>query len=587
MTAPEPHTLLFAEGRGARFLSFTGPQRVLEARRPEEVSAVLQAIDQALLDGRFVAGYLAYEAAAAFGLRVRETAPGALPADAGGPNRPPLAWFGVYAPPASVEIALPPVAGSLPAPRVSLDAARYASAVARIQELIARGDTYQVNFTFPLETDLDHDPWRLFQGLVAVQPVPYAAYLDLGRFVLASASPELFFEREGALLRTRPMKGTAARGKDLEDDGRNVAALRASAKDRAENLMIVDMLRNDLGRVAETGSVRVPALFEVERHPTLLQMTSTVEARSPAALSVIFEALFPCASVTGAPKVRTMEIIAELELEPRGVYTGAIGWAGAGRACFSVAIRTAVADRARRLVRYSVGSGVVADSRADAEYAECLLKGRILEEQPFELLETMAFVPGEGYRRLEGHLSRLRRSAAYFGVPLEGLNEAVERALGEPAGTSARPGSACSWISSGAFASRAHPSPRPAPVPCAWAWPGTRSTSTAPGSATRPRGVLPTTWPVDPDPTATTFCCGTPAERSRRRRVWNVAVEGEGGLLVTPPVDCGLLPGVERQALLAEGRIREGVVRVADLVPGQGLVLFNSVRGLCAATFVG
>ena len=294
--------------------------------------------------------------------------------------------------------------------------------------------------------------------------------------------------------------------------------------------MIVDMLRNDLGRVAETGSVRVPALFEIERHPTLLQMTSTVEARSEAPLSEVFEALFPCASVTGAPKVRTMEIIAELELEPRGVYTGAIGWAGAGRACFSVAIRTAVADRARRRVRYGVGSGVVADSRADAEYAECLLKGRILEEQPFELLETMAFVPGEGYLRLEGHRARLRRSAAYFGVPLEGLDEAVERALGEPArrcrpdqGPPARgplwPGSR--W--------RAHPSPRPARVPCGWAWPETRSTSKAPGSATRPRGVWPTTWPGEPVPTATTSCSGTHGERSRRRRCGTWPWKGKEG----------------------------------------------------------
>jgi para-aminobenzoate synthetase/4-amino-4-deoxychorismate lyase len=585
MTAPEPQAFLFAEGRGARFLSFTRPDRILEAWRPEEVPEVLRAVDQALADGRFVAGYLAYEAAAAFGLRVREPDP--QRADASGPSHLPLAWFGVYAPPTSLEIQLPPVAGSLPAPRVSLDAVRYGRAVARIQELIARGDTYQVNFTFPLETVLGEDPWALFQRLVAVQPVPYAAYLDLGRFVLASASPELFFEREGPLLRTRPMKGTAPRGKDLEDDGRKAEELRASAKDRAENLMIVDMLRNDLGRVAETGSVRVPALFEVERHPTLLQMTSRVEARSEAALSRVFEALFPCASVTGAPKRRTMEIIAELEQEPRGIYTGAIGWAGSGRACFSVAIRTAVADRERKRVRYSVGSGVVADSRAEGEYAECLLKGRILEEGPFELLETMTFLPAEGHRRLEGHLARLRRSATYFGVPLAGLDEAVEGALAEHA---RHAGPTRVRLLVDLFgrvrlesAPLAAPGSEPLRVglardPIDLDSPWLRHKTTRRLAYDRARSSRP-----DCDEVLLWNSRGEVTEAS----VWNVAVEGVAGALVTPPVDCGLLPGVERQALLAEGRVREGIVRVADLVPGQKLVLFNSVRGLCPATFVG
>ena len=257
MTAPEPHAFLFAEGRFARFLSFTRPVRVLEARRPDEVSSVLRAVDEALLEGRFVAGYLAYEAAAAFGLRVREAPRRTCPSRGSGSTARRRPWRSTSR----------PRPAPCPRPGSAWTRPRYARAVARIQELIARGDTYQVNFTFPLETDLGEDPWRLFQRLVAVQPVPYAAYLDLGRFVLASASPELFFEREGPRLRTRPMKGTAPRGKDLEDDARKAEALRASAKDRAENLMIVDMLRNDLGRVAETGSVRVPALFEVERHP--------------------------------------------------------------------------------------------------------------------------------------------------------------------------------------------------------------------------------------------------------------------------------------------------------------------------------
>ena len=522
-----------------------------------------------------MAGYLAYEAAAAFGLRVREA-----------PDEPPLAWFGVYDPPTSVELDLPPGTGSLPAPRVSLDAAHYAGAVARIQELIARGDTYQVNFTFPLETDLGEDPWRLFQRLVAVQPVPYAAYLDLGRFVLASASPELFFEREGPLLRTRPMKGTAPRGKDLEDDARKAEALRASAKDRAENLMIVDMLRNDLGRVAETGSVRVPALFEVERHPTLLQMTSSVEARSEAPLSRIFEALFPCASVTGAPKVRTMEIIAELEQEPRGVYTGALGWAGSGRACFSVAIRTAVADRERRRVRYSVGSGVVADSRADDEYAECLLKGRILEEEAVRaagddgLRSRRGLPAARGASRAPPAQRRLLRGAL-------GLEEASSGRSRSTRGTPVRPGSACWWTSSAGFGWRARPSPRPR-APAGGIGPRShrpRQPLASPQDD-EAAGLRPS--PRAPAPTATTCCCGTRVERSPRRRVWNVAVEGREGGLVTPPAGLraparGRAGGPARRGKDARGDRARGRPRARPAARALQLRSWVSAR----ATFVG
>ena len=323
--------------------------------------------------------------------------------DAGGPVRsPPIAW------------------------RAAFDAEAHARAVRRIKDHLAAGDTYQVNFTFPLDAPFAGDPWDLFARILAVQRAPHGAFLDLGRFAVASASPELFFTRQGEGLRVRPMKGTAPRGLDLEDDARAAAALRSSAKDRAENLMIVDMLRNDLGRVAQTGSVRVPALFEIERYPTLLQMTSSVEARSRAPLSRLLGALFPCASVTGAPKVRTMEIIAELEGEPRGFYTGSLGWAGPDHCTWNVAIRTVIVDKERGLARYGVGSGIVADSTPADEYAECLLKARILEEAPFSLLETLAYLPGEGYRRLEGHLARLERSARYFGVPLDAAVPALD-----------------------------------------------------------------------------------------------------------------------------------------------------------------
>jgi len=574
--APPP-VALFGTDRPARLLAFRQPEGLLVALEAREVRAALRAADEAITAGRYVAGYLSYEAGAAFGLRVCEVAK----------DGPPLLWLGVFGPPEEIELPWTAPGGPAPAsplaPRLHVRA--HAAAVARIQELIAAGDTYQVNFTFPLEGELREDPYALFVRLLAVQPARHAAFVDLGRFAVASASPELFFEREGSLLRARPMKGTASRGLDLEDDARAAAALRASAKDRAENLMIVDMLRNDLGRVALTGTVEVPALFEIERYPTLLQMTSSVTARSRAPLSRVFEALFPCASVTGAPKVRTMQIIAELEGGPRGVYTGTLGWAGPDGARWSVAIRSAVVDRERGHVVYGVGSGIVADSRADAEYAECLLKARILEEAPFCLLETLAFRPGEGYRRLEGHLARLRRSAFYFGTQVE---DGPERAL-EDLAARLLEASRVRLLLDLHGRVRLENAPLPSPGP------GPIRVGLAPGRVSRfdgwlrhkttRRGVYEDALRSRPD--CDDVLLANEDGELTESSVANVAVPGPGGLLLTPRVDSGLLPGVEREALLAEGRLQEGVFRAADLERGQRLVLFNSVRGLFEATFVG
>jgi para-aminobenzoate synthetase/4-amino-4-deoxychorismate lyase len=540
------------------------------------VAPVLAAADAALDSGLHVAGYLAYEAAAAFGLCVH-------PADDVGP---PLVWFGVFGSPRTVEAPTVVPGSPLPAAawRPLLDGAGHARALERIQARIARGDTYQVNFTWPIEGPLLEDPWDLFARLLAVQPAPYASFLDLGRYAVASVSPELFFARDGTRLRARPMKGTALRGVDLDDDARAVDELRASAKNRAENLMIVDMLRNDLGRVAETGSVTVPALFEIERYPTLLQMTSSVEARSRAPLSAVLAALFPCASVTGAPKVRTMEIISELEGGPRGLYTGAIGWAGPERATFGVAIRTAVADTEDCLVRYGVGSGIVADSSALAEYAECLLKARILEETPFALLETLAFLPGTGYRRLERHLARLRRSAAYFGLTTGDAAEGALRELAPGLGAPSRVRLLVDLfgrvrLESGPLGPtptsvRLGRAPRPVDLRSPWLRHKTTRREVYDEAA---RGC------PDADDVLLFNARGEVTEST----IANVAVEGPDSVLVTPSLECGPLPGVERAALLAAGRLREGVIRLDDLAPGQRLWLMNSVRGLYPATFVG
>ena len=365
---------LLVEDAGG-WLRFDGAESLLVCETPAQVPGLLAQLDAACARGRWVAGFLAYEAAQGLGLTVRPGADDGLP----------LACFGVYSDPREER---PPESPGTDfttdewRPRVGPD--EYAHSIRAIQDAIARGDTYQVNFTFPLVAACTGDPRSLFARLVTAQGAGHAAYADLGRYVIVSASPELFFTLDGERIVAKPMKGTASRGRTPPDDDRAAAALVASPKERAENVMIADMLRNDLGRVARFGSVRVPALFEVERYPTVLQMVSTVTADTRATLGEILTALFPCASVTGAPKRRTMEIIADLEPAPRGIYTGAIGWMGPQRrGRFSVAIRTAVVDRQRGLATYGVGSGIVADSRAEAEYAECLLKARVLaESQP-------------------------------------------------------------------------------------------------------------------------------------------------------------------------------------------------------------
>ncbi len=561
----------------ARFLLFEAPLAVLEARDEGGVRETLEQADAALAAGRFVAGFLAYEAAAAFGLATR--AP-----DADGP---PLAWLGVFAAPREVAPPRAELGGSVPAVpwEPGLDALGHAAALAGIHERIAAGDTYQANFSFPLRAPLAEEPLALFARLLAAQRPRHAALLDLGRFAAVSASPELFFRREGAVLLARPMKGTAARGPTPEDDEGRVAALRDSEKERAENLMIVDMLRNDLGRVAEVGSVEVPALFEVERYPTVLQMTSTVTARSRAPLSAVITALFPCASVTGAPKKRTMEIVAAAETSPRGVYTGTIGWAGPdGTACFNVAIRTVVADRERGLATFGVGSGVVADSVASREYEECLLKARILGEAPFALVETMAYLPGEGYRRLEGHLARLARSARHFGFPLD--TKRFEEALRDAAAAEVAIRARVLLHADGHLDVQTGSLP---PTPARPLRVGLAARPVDPGSVwlhhkTTRREVYDEAVLSRPD--CDDVLLWNDRGELTESSVANVIVE-VGGQRLTPPLACGVLPGVERARAIAEGRAREAVVRLADLRPGQRLWLVSSLRGVREARLVG
>lgn len=356
---------------------FAAPQTVIRADTAAGVGPALAAIEAARARGLWLAGYLSYE----LGYALTPKLAPLMPSD----REAPLILMGVFDAPRPAPPLPDPAGVVIGAPQPLWGRTRYDAALRAVRTYIAAGDCYQVNLTFPMQARVSGDPLAIHAALAARQPVGEGAFVDLGGPIVLSRSPELFFAVDGAgRIETRPMKGTAPRGVDAAQDRALAAALSASDKDRAENLMIVDLLRNDLSRVCMPGSVRVPSLFQVETYATVHQMTSTVTGQLAGGvdLAAILAALFPCGSITGAPKIRAMQIIAELEQAPRGVYCGAIGWIDpAGPMRFSVAIRTPVLEAPDRL-RLNVGGGITHDSRAGSEWQEALCKAAFLNLSP-------------------------------------------------------------------------------------------------------------------------------------------------------------------------------------------------------------
>jgi len=561
-----------------QWLAFRDPVLVLQADSIDAVRRTIVDVEQLTRDrGLHAVGYVSYEAAAAFGLAVRE-------AD----DRLPMAWFALYERAHVTPTGAPRSTGSYAlGPLVpSVDRREFDAAFTRIKEHLAAGDSYQVNYTFRLAGPFEGDVESLFADLVALQRGEYGVFLDMGDMVVCSASPELFFEFLGTDIVARPMKGTAKRGRTLEEDRAAAESLAASPKERAENVMVVDMIRNDLGRIADVGTVQVSELFTVERYPNVWQMTSLVKAKSLAPLDEVFAALHPSASVTGAPKVRTMELLAGLESSPRGVYTGAVGHIPPdGLARFNVAIRTAVVHRPRQSVTFGIGSGIVWDSSADGEYAECLLKASVLGKRPpaFQLLETMLWNPGTGYVLLDRHLERLREAAEYFSRPLSAteVDDALAAAVAEAAGplrvrllvdeagrvtTEARPHVASSVPPKVALAKQ--------PLDSADVFLFHKTTN---------RGVyeraLDSVEGVDD-----VLLWNTAGELTEATTA-NVIVEVDD-VRVTPPVDCGLLPGTWRAAMLEAGEVVEQRIPIASVKPSTRLWLVNSVHGMREAILI-
>ena len=460
------------------------------------------------------------------------------------------------------------------------DAAAYRKSFDRVRDLIAAGDLYQANLSFRSRFAFLGDPLAFYRGLRAASAARYGAYIDDGERHILSLSPELFFELspDGAI-RARPMKGTAARGSNPAADDAARAQLAASPKDRAENLMIVDLLRNDLGRVAQIGSVEVGDLFAVETYPTLHQMVSSVTARLVPGTDVagIVRALFPCGSVTGAPKIRAMEVIADLETCPRGVYCGAIGvFAPDGSARFNVAIRTLTITGA--CGELGIGGAVVQDSLAESEYAECLLKARHYEalRRPIELIETLKYSPAEGFVRLPLHLDRMARSAAAFGIDfnIESSRQALDSVLPIADALRVR----LTLNESGAFACTAAPL---APNPAHWTYAISPHRVCGGDALARYK----TNWREVYEGEYARLGCDEAVFLNERCEV----VEGSrsnifiarGGELLTPPLSAGALDGCLRRALIDEGRCIEAVLMPDDLA---GETYFgNSLRGLIRA----
>jgi para-aminobenzoate synthetase / 4-amino-4-deoxychorismate lyase len=565
---------------GGRWLSFENPIRVIEARRIDDVIGCLQLIERLVEDeGLHAAGFISYEAAAAFDPYHR-THP---------PDEFPLLWFGIYTGPESVR--LPSSSpGVIPTDwKQSISCTEYRKNLDRIKEYIARGDTYQINYTFRLNTTFTGNDFDLFIALNQAQLANYGAFVNTGRYSICSASPELFFLQDEEEIQCRPMKGTAPRGRTVSEDDTMMKWLHHSEKNRAENLMIVDMIRNDLGRIARTGTVRVDRLFEVEEYPTLFQMTSSITARTIAPFSEIISALFPCASITGAPRIRTMEIIAELESTPRRIYTGSIGYLSPGKkARFNVAIRTVIIDRWKKLAQYGVGGGIVWDSTPEEEYDECLVKARILTSpQPdFSLLETMLWTPEDGYYLLDHHLERLQESAGYFDFPVD-IN-CIRDMLTSRADDRPRTRHRIRLLVSarGKVSLEETPSPNHSSLPPV----RIRLADSPIDSSNHFLRYKTTHREIYDNARARSSDCDDVLLWNERGEVTETTIANflleRDGKLMTPPVTCGLLPGTMRSSLIEEGKIREEVILVEDLKKDDKIYLINSVQGKQEAILV-
>jgi para-aminobenzoate synthetase / 4-amino-4-deoxychorismate lyase len=550
-------------------LTFSDPHKVIIAHTIEEVLPSFQMIQDAIDDGYYAAGFLSYESASAFdpAYRVKEE------------HSMPLLWFGIFSEPQHMSLSSTGTY-SLTKWNSSVSMDEYRESIMSIKQSIENGDTYQTNYTIRLNSQFHGDDIALFQKLKKAQASNYCAYINTGEHSILSASPELFFRLEGDQVTARPMKGTIERGKSFAEDEANASWLYQSEKNRAENVMIVDLLRNDLGILAKPGTVHVPKLFEIEQYPTVHQMTSTIAAKISENIQLvdIFKALFPCGSITGAPKISTIEIISNLEKSPREVYCGAIGYITPNQeAIFNVPIRTVVVDQKTGKATYGVGGGITWDSTAEGEYHEVLAKASLLEEDrpDFQLLESLLLQDGE-YFLLEEHLTRLKNSAKYFGISIDVEN--VQITLHDLAKKNSLGASKIRLLSdkNGELTIESQP-------------------------ITQLETPLMVTLADEPLDKNNPFLYHKTTNRiiyshfqKKYSHVFDVLLWNEDGELTeftngnivleidgtlwTPPINSGLLAGTYRERLIKEETIHEKVLTITDLRKSKKVWFINSVR---------
>jgi para-aminobenzoate synthetase / 4-amino-4-deoxychorismate lyase len=587
-----PNTVVIHDAQQHQWLCFQAPVQVLVATSINEVMSVLNAVQQQIAQhGYYGAGFVSYEASPAFDRSFITHSCDNFP----------LAWFGLYTQPQELDGSKDwskDWSNADPMQRITLDwepsisRSQYQQAIHKIKTYIAKGLTYQVNFSFRLQSSFSCDPFSYFTQLVATQPGNYGAFINLEEWAICCASPELFFQVSDPLdpaltlshrrLHCRPMKGTAPRGLTSEGDRALATALRNSEKNQAENLMIVDMIRNDMGRIAKLGSVQVQELFAIEQYPTLWQMTSPVDCLTQANLAEIFQALFPCASITGAPKSKTTQIIAELETTARRIYTGTIGFIRPTQAAqFNVAIRTVLIDKAKQIAEYGVGGGIVWDSVETDEFAECCTKAKVLTQQhpQFSLLESLLWTPQQGYFLLDLHLQRLQQSADYFAfkVNLEAVQEQLQQVV-----------LACDTSHDYKVRLLVAPS-------------GEMQVTTTPLNLPPHPHLLKVQVARSPIDSSNVFLYHKTTHRVMYEQakqecphaedvlLWNergeltescianLVVEWDGQWY-TPPIACGLLAGTYRTWLLQQGKVKEKILRYEDLQGFSRIFLINSVR---------
>ena len=584
------HTSRFDASNRTSYL-FLKPTKVLITTKLDDLPDMFAQIETALGQGLYATGFLSYECGYHF-----ERFDEALPI----PQNLPLAWFGLYAEPFIFDHSIGSFRGKAPnqllqgtareiPARVTDDASlaisanKYESKIQQIKELIAAGDTYQVNFTDKISFQTPIPPAAVFESLLQHQPVSYGAFIHAADQYVLSLSPELFFKTEQGQIVTRPMKGTMPRGLDMEEDALAAQRLQCDGKNRSEHIMIVDLLRNDLGRVCTMGSVEVEDIFSIERYETLLQMTSTISGTLQPGLSYydIFKRIFPSGSITGAPKIRTMRVIRELEEKPRGIYTGAIGFmAPDGLSKFNVAIRTLVLKDG--IAEMGVGGGIVADSTAAEEYEECLLKAAFLtrEHHDFQLIETLLW--DSGYYLLSMHLDRLNSSALYFNFTFDPA--VIEAKLDEPVKQfvpgeqyrvklvmDASGGVAvnCSRLSTSHKFGRVRLSNE-----------RTYSQDVFLRHKTTRRELYEREYDKSSTEGFNEVIFKNEREEVTEGAISNIFV-WSGDKLLTPPLRSGVLPGVYRRHLLETlTNVEERVLTVGDLETADAVYLCNSVRGL-------